>query len=71
MKKSSLAEQEHVYDHGIAWEDSKLLYIESRWAQRKWKEASQLIGQSEYGISNRDSGRVVTDVYKPILKKQL
>ncbi|XP_028415509.1 uncharacterized protein LOC114538574 [Dendronephthya gigantea] len=68
IEKSALAKHGYDCEHGIAWNDSKLLCKESRWAQRKWKEAC-MIEQSGNGISNRDNGRILPDVYKPILKK--
>ena len=69
VEKSALAEHGHDFDHKIAWDNSKLLCKENKWAQRKWKEAC-IIEQSRYGISNRDNGRIIPDVYKPVLKEQ-
>ena len=67
VDKSALAEHIYEYDHGIAWEKTEILCRDSRWSQRRWKEAWLIEANKNNAIVNRDSGRILPDVYKTLI----
>ena len=67
-ERSALAEHTSLTGHDVNWSDTKIIGQESDWARRKWLEALK-ITSNKNSLSNRDSGRVVPDNYKPLLGK--
>ena len=66
-ENSALAEHCYSEDHGVDWENTKILATEQRWHQRKWTEAF-LIAKNKNSIFNRDSGRILPACYAPIIE---
>ena len=65
---SALAEHSTKHGHDIDWENTKIVTKESKWTQRRWREAWE-IAKSSTAIANRDMGRTLPQSYIPVLKK--
>ena len=67
-EQSALAEHVKITGHNVYWENMRAIVKESRWCQRRWSEAC-MIFRTEGAIANRDCGRTLPHVYRPLNEK--
>ena len=67
ISNSVLAEHVTKTKHSIAWEKTEVILKESRWAQRRWSEAWEILKSSD-NVLNRDDGRMMPDSYIPVIR---
>ena len=62
------SEHANYNNHDIAWDDVTILATESRKNKRRWTEA-WFISKNSNVLFNRDCGRLLPDVYRPIVTR--
>lgn len=67
-ERSALAEHTSITGHDVLWSETTIVGQESHWLRRQWKEAIH-ISSNRNALTNRDSGLMVPNVYKPLLRK--
>lgn len=67
-EKSALADHATKTGHSIKWSETEVVEKENRYHHRKWQE-SWHIAKNKDTLSNRDSGRILPQQYRPLIHK--